>query len=68
MNELIIVDECDLNYYPIKIIEIKCVCEPRHRGLGGECTTSVHSFGRVEGSNLSLSNSFSFQSSRQEET
>ena len=29
--------------------------EPRHRGLGEEWTTSVHSLGWVEGSNPSLS-------------
>ena len=38
--------------------EITILLLPRHRGLGEECTTSVHSFGWVEGSNPGLSLSF----------
>ena len=38
-------------FYLLNIQKFKDPVKPRHRGLGEECTTSVHSFGWVEGSN-----------------
>ena len=42
----------------IKVVLLKFMDQPRHRGLGEEWTTSVHSFGRVDGSHPGLGKFF----------